>query len=56
MTWCFARVKFVHDVSRRFLFREMALGAADIAGAAAHLREALPGQMAHVENVLNSPC
>jgi 2-polyprenyl-6-methoxyphenol hydroxylase-like FAD-dependent oxidoreductase len=50
----FDRVKLVQDVSHGILFGEMAVGAADIPGAAAHMREALPGQMAHVETFLNS--
>jgi len=51
----FDRVKLVQDVSHGILFGEMTIGAADIPHAAEHMREALPGQMAHVEAFLNSP-
>jgi 2-polyprenyl-6-methoxyphenol hydroxylase-like FAD-dependent oxidoreductase len=47
------RVKLVQDVSHAILFGEMAVTADHIADAAAHMAQALPGQMAHVETVLN---
>ncbi|MEV0184720.1 FAD-dependent monooxygenase [Streptomyces sp. NPDC050625] len=50
------RVKLVQDVSHQILFSEMAITAADLPGAAAHMREALPGQLKEVEGLLNQPC
>jgi 2-polyprenyl-6-methoxyphenol hydroxylase-like FAD-dependent oxidoreductase len=51
----FDRVKLVQDVSHGILFTEMGVGAEAIPTVAAHMREDLPGQMAHVETFLNSP-
>ena len=49
------RVKLVQDVSHAILFGEMAVTADHIDDAAAHMREALPGQMGFVEGTLNQP-
>ncbi len=51
----FPRVKLVQDVSRGILNGEMSITAENIDGALAHMREALPGQMGGVDDVLNQP-
>jgi 2-polyprenyl-6-methoxyphenol hydroxylase-like FAD-dependent oxidoreductase len=51
----FDRVELVQDVSHQILFGEMAVTAEALPHAVEHLREALPGQMAYVENFLNGP-
>lgn len=51
----FDRVKLVQDVSHGILFTEMGVGADAIPTVSAHMRHDLPGQMAHVEEFLNSP-
>ena len=51
----FPRVKLVQDVSRGILNSEMAITADNIGAAFEHMREALPGQMGGVDDVLNQP-
>ena len=51
----FPRVKLVQDVSRGILNSEMAITADNIDAAFEHMREALPGQMGGVDDVLNQP-
>jgi 2-polyprenyl-6-methoxyphenol hydroxylase-like FAD-dependent oxidoreductase len=51
----FPRVKLVQDVSRGILNSEMAITAGNIGAAFEHMREALPGQMGGVDDVLNQP-
>jgi 2-polyprenyl-6-methoxyphenol hydroxylase-like FAD-dependent oxidoreductase len=49
----FPRVKLVQDVSRGILNSEMAITAENIDAALEHMREALPGQMGGVDDILN---
>ncbi|QDQ95374.1 2-polyprenyl-6-methoxyphenol hydroxylase [Rhodococcus sp. WB9] len=51
----YQRVKLVHDASHAILAGEMAIDAASIPAACAHMREALPAQTAAVEDALNQP-
>jgi 2-polyprenyl-6-methoxyphenol hydroxylase-like FAD-dependent oxidoreductase len=49
----FPRVKLVQDVSRGILNSEMSITAENISDALQHMREALPGQMGGVDDILN---
>ncbi|WP_336650652.1 FAD-dependent monooxygenase [Kocuria rosea] len=49
----FERAKLVQDVSHAILFGEMAVTEEALPHAVEHMREALPGQMATVETILN---
>jgi 2-polyprenyl-6-methoxyphenol hydroxylase-like FAD-dependent oxidoreductase len=51
----YPRVKFVQDVSRGILNAEMQITRENIAVAFEHMRAELPGQFAHVDDVLNQP-
>ncbi|WP_113699321.1 FAD-dependent monooxygenase [Nonomuraea lactucae] len=52
----YARVKLVQDVSHQILVGEMAITAAMLPQAVAHMRETLPGRLGQVEGFLNQPC
>jgi 2-polyprenyl-6-methoxyphenol hydroxylase-like FAD-dependent oxidoreductase len=51
----FPRAKLVQDVSRGILNGEMSITAENIEDAFDHWRAELPGQMAHVDEILNQP-
>jgi 2-polyprenyl-6-methoxyphenol hydroxylase-like FAD-dependent oxidoreductase len=51
----YPRAKFVQDVSRGILNAEMQITAENIEQALAHMREALPGQFAGVDEFLSRP-